>query len=115
MITMKPILEQDVLALLADGRFSPLPEGYIMADGGRYLGYSLFRVENGVTTVLDAQAEDNMMLDGLVRAAVAKGESAGAAAFCINREIPALRSWAEVFVPGEGEPINNTKIFGNCG
>ena len=56
-----------------------------------------------------------MMLDGLVRAAVAKGESAGAAAFCINREIPALRSWAEVFVPGEGEPINNTKIFGNCG
>ena len=44
MITMKPILEQAVLALLADGRFSPLPEGYIMTDGGRYLGYCLFGI-----------------------------------------------------------------------
>ncbi len=115
MITMKPILEQDVLALLAAGRFDPLPEGYIMTDGGTYLGYSLFRCEGDVTVVLDVQAQDNMLVDGLVRAAVAKGESMGAAAFSLNREIPALQEWAQVFVPAEEEPIKNTKIFGNCG
>lgn len=115
MITMKPILEQDVLALLNNGRFDPLPDGYIMTDGGNYLGYSLFHCEGGVTAVLDAQAQDNMMLDGLVRAAVAKGESMGAEAFTVNREVPALRDWAQVFAGEETEPIKNTKIFGNCG
>ena len=115
MITMKPIAEPDVVALLAKGRFDGALEGYIMTDGAEYLGYCLFRLAGKVTEVLDAEAPDNMMLDGLVRAAVAKGENGGASSFSINREVPALCKWAQVFLPGEQEPVKNTKIFGNCG
>ena len=53
--------------------------------------------------------------DGLVRAAVAKGENEGADSFRVSREVPALCKWAEAFLPGEQGPVKNTKIFGNCG
>ena len=115
MISMKPIEEPDVLALLCRDRFDGPLEGYIMTDGKEYLGYCLFVREGEVTRVLDAEAQENMMVDGLVRAAVAKGENEGANAFSVNREIPALAAWAGAFVPAESEPIKNTKIFGNCG
>lgn len=115
MISIKPIEEPDVLALLNRDRFDGPMEGYIMTDGKEYLGYCLFAREGEVTRVLDAEASENVMLDGLVRAAVAKGENEGADAFSINREIPALRDWAAAFVPQESEPVKNSKIFGNCG
>ena len=115
MITIKPIEEPDVLSLLNRDRFDGPLEGYIMTDGNEYLGYCLFVRQDAVTRVLDAEAQENMMLDGLVRAAVAKGENEGASAFSINREIPALGDWAAVFVPGQSEPIENSRIFGNCG
>ncbi|MBC5582170.1 hypothetical protein H8S23_11690 [Anaerofilum sp. BX8] len=115
MITMKPIGEPDVVALLAKGRFDGALEGYVMTDGAEYLGYCLFRLAENVTEVLDAEAPDNMMLDGLVRAAVAKGENEGADSFRVSREVPALCKWAEAFLPGEQGPVKNTKIFGNCG
>ena len=60
MITMKPILEPDVVALLNAGRFEGELEGYVMTDGGNYLGYCLYRVAQGVTTVLDVSAPDHM-------------------------------------------------------
>ena len=112
---MKPIGEPDVVALLAKGRFDGALEGYVMTDGAEYLGYCLFRLAENITEVLDAEAPDNMMLDGLVRAAVAKGESEGADSFRVSREVPALCKWAEAFLPGEQGPVKNTKIFGNCG
>ncbi len=112
---MKPIGEPDVVALLAKGRFDGALEGYVMTDGAEYLGYCLFRLAENVTEVLDAEAPDNMMLDGLVRAAVAKGENEGADSFRVSREVPALCKWAEAFLPGEQGPVKNTKIFGNCG
>lgn len=112
---MKPIGEPDVVALLAKGRFNGALEGYVMTDGAEYLGYCLFRLAENVTEVLDAEAPDNMMLDGLVRAAVAKGENEGADSFRVSREVPALCKWAEAFLPGEQGPVKNTKIFGNCG
>ena len=115
MITMKPIGEPDVVALLAKGRFDGALEGYVMTDGAEYLGYCLFRLAENVTEVLDAEAPDNIMLDGLVRAAVAKGENEGADSFRVSREVPALCKWAEAFLPGEQGPMKNTKIFGNCG
>ena len=82
---MKPIGEPDVVALLAKGRFDGALEGYVMTDGAEYLGYCLFRLAENVTEVLDAEAPDNMMLDGLVRAAVAKGENEGADSFRVSR------------------------------
>lgn len=112
---MKPIGEPDVVALLAKGRFDGALEGYVMTDGAEYLGYCLFRLAENITEVLDAEAPDNMMLDGLVRAAVAKGENEGADSFRVSREVPALCKWAEAFLPGEQGPVKNTKIFGNCG
>ncbi len=115
MITIKPIDEPDVLALLNRERFDGPLEGYIMTDGKEYLGYCLFVREETVTRVLDAEASENVMLDGLVRAAVAKGENEGADFFSLNREIPALADWAAAFVPGECEPVKNSRIFGNCG
>lgn len=114
MITMKPILEPDVVALLNAGRFEGELEGYVMTDGGNYLGYCLYRVAQGVTTVLDVSAPDHMTTDGLVRDAVAKGENGGAKAFALNRENKALSDWAQAFVPHETEPVPTEKIFGHC-
>ena len=54
MISMKPIEEPDVLALLCRDRFDGPLEGYIMTDGKEYLGYCLFVREGEVTRVLDA-------------------------------------------------------------
>ena len=114
MITMKPVSEPDVVALLAKGRFAQPLEGYVMTDGTEYLGYCLFRTEGQTVTVLDADALDTKMLDGLVRAAIAKAQNEGAQTFCIARDIEALARWAQVFVKETPEPVNMTKIFEIC-
>ena len=114
MITMKPVDEPDVLALLAKGRFDLPLEGYVMTDGEEYLGYCLFRTEGQTVTVLDAAAPDTMTLDGVVRAAIAKAQNEGAQFFCIARNIEALARWAQVFVKDTPEPVNMTKIFEIC-
>ena len=44
MIAMRPILEQDVLDLLNDGRFDGEVEGYVVMDGPNYLGLSLIHI-----------------------------------------------------------------------
>lgn len=114
MITMKPVSEPDVLALLAKGRFDLPLEGYVMTDGKEYLGYCLFRRQAQTVTVLDAAAPDTMTLDGLVRAALAKAQNEGAEFFCIARDVQALDRWAQVFVKDTTEPINITNIFEMC-
>ena len=52
MIAMRPILEQDVIDLLNNGRFEDEIDGYVIMNGAEYLGYALYRVRDGCTTVL---------------------------------------------------------------
>ena len=42
MIAMRPILEQDVIDLLNDGRFEGELDGYVVMEGSNYLGYILY-------------------------------------------------------------------------
>ena len=114
MIAMRPILEQDVINLLNDGRFEEDIDGYVIMDGPQYLGYALYRVQDGCTTVLACQTQTNALVDGAVRACVAAGENAGADRFCINRDDPALDTWASVFLHGAKNEAPNTDLFSHC-
>ena len=73
MIVMRPIQEPLVLEEINQGRFSGEVEGYVVMDGPDYKGSFLYKVENGVTWVLDEQLTDPSLIDGAVRAAVAAG------------------------------------------
>lgn len=114
MLSMRPIDEPDVVALLNDGRFDGPVEGYIMMDGPSYLGHALFMVENGVTTVLDSGVEDFPNLDGIVRACVAAGENRGAKQFALNLNHPPLAEWWELFCKGMEPPAPVDHIFKLC-
>ena len=114
MIAMRPILEQDVIDLLNNGRFADDVDGYVLMDGPEYLGYALYRVEGGCTMVLACETKTNALVDGAVRACVAAGENAGASSFCINRSDPALDEWASVFVHGAQSVTPNSELFRHC-
>lgn len=114
MLAMKPIDEPDVIALLNDGRFEGPVEGYIMMEGAEYLGHALFRVEDGVTTVLDTGVEVFVNLDGIVRACVAAGQNRGAEQFAVWLEHPPLARWWDVFCKGMTPPAPVKHIFKMC-
>lgn len=115
MLHIQPIDEPDVIALLNAGRFDGEVDGYIMMEVGRdepvYLGHALFRVQDGVTTVLDTGVEDTPLLDGIVRACVAAGEARGAKQFAVNGEHPPLAAWWDVFCKGMTPPAPVEHIF----
>ena len=75
MIAMRPILEQDVLDLLNDGRFDGEVEGYVVMDGPNYLGHMLYRIDGDFIDVLDCGVQESALVDGGVRACVAAGEN----------------------------------------
>lgn len=114
MLAMRPIDEIDVIDLLNDGRFEGNIEGYIMMEGATYLGHALFKVEDGVTTVLDTAIENEAQLDGIVRACVASGEHRHAEKFCVNQNHPPLARWWQVFCRGIEGPAPVTHIFELC-
>lgn len=114
MLTMRPIDEADVVALMNNGRFAGEVEGYVMMDGPAYLGSALFCVEDGVTTVLDSDVKDGQHLDGIVRACVANGENRGAKRFAVNEENAALAHWWGVFCKGLVAPAPVSHIFHQC-
>lgn len=97
MLAMRPIDEPDVLALLNRRRFEGEVEGYIMMDGPEYIGYALFKVQDDVTTVLDSDVTPEPLLDGIVRACIAAGESRGVQQFSVNTQHPPLVRWWQVF------------------
>lgn len=114
MLAMRPIDEPDVIELLNNGRFEGEVEGYIMMDGPTYLGHALYRVEDGVTTVLDAGIENEQQLDGIVRACIANGENRGAQKFWVNQQFPPLAKWWGVFCKGFAAPAPVEHIFTFC-
>lgn len=114
MIAMRPIREYDVLALLNGGRFPDDTEGYVVMDGPSYLGHMLYRVDGGVTFVLECGVEQPPLIDGAVRACVAAGQNAGAQAFCVNGADARLAQWQAVFAPGAAQPVPNGTLFGGC-
>lgn len=114
MLAMRPIDEPDVIALLNDGRFDGDVEGYIIMEGEAYLGHALFKVEDGVTTVLDSGVEESQNLDGVIRACVAAGENRGAKHFAVNQAHPPLAHWWGVFCKGLEGPAPTSQIFNLC-
>lgn len=114
MLAMRPIDEPDVIDLLNDGRFEGDVEGYIMMEGPTYLGHALFKVEDGVTTVLDSGVDNEQQLDGIVRACIASGENRGAQKFWVNREHPPLARWWQVFCKEFDAPAPVDHIFTFC-
>ena len=65
MYVMKPILEPDVLDLLNNGRFAGEIEGYILSDGADLFGWSLFRIDGDVTSLLDILPPSDMLWTAL--------------------------------------------------
>lgn len=115
MIAMRPIREYDVIELLNAGRFAGDVEGYIVMDGPAYLGHMLYRVDGAVTQVLDCGVENTALVDGAVRACVAAGRHAGAAAFAVETADARLAEWRRVFFGDAPDaPIPNEKLFGGC-
>lgn len=114
MIAMRPIREYDVVDLLNNGRFDGDVEGYVVMDGPNYLGHMLYRVDGRVTQVLDCGVQENIYVDGAVRACVAAGENAGATAFRINESDEQLAHWRAVFFPDATGEIANDAIFHTC-
>lgn len=114
MIAMRPIAEPAVVDSLNGGRFSGEVEGYVVMENANYLGHMLYKVENGVTYVLDCGLTDHALVDGGVRACVAAGEDCGADRFWVNAEEETLRRWREVFLKNEAMPARNDTIFHPC-
>lgn len=114
MIAMRPIEQPAVLDEINAGRFSGPVEGYVVMDGPQYLGNFLYKVENGVTVVLDEQLADQSLVDGAVRAAVAAGENRGAVSFRINMDSPRLAYWKQVMFKNGPDILENKKLFHSC-
>lgn len=114
MYSMKPILEPDVIDLLNNGRFEGELQGYVLSDGGDLFGWSLFRVDGCVTSMLDIKAPDSKFLDGIIRASVALGESQGASSFSFNEQVADFVKYKEVFFEKEGKIIDNSLLFSGC-
>lgn len=114
MYSMKLILEPDVIDLLNRDRFEGDLEGYILSDGADLFGWSLFKIEDGITHMLDIQAPGTQFVDGLIRASVAYGENGGAKAFTLNPDIPDLKKYRDVFFRNEEDPIATEKLFVPC-
>ena len=114
MYVMKPIREPEILEILNKGRFGGDIEGYILSDGGDLFGWSLFRTQDKVTHILDILAPDTSFLDGLIRASVAYGQARGAEYFTLNRDIPDLLKYRQVFFEDKGEKIACDDLFKPC-
>lgn len=114
MYAIKPILEPDVIDLLNKDRFTGDLQGYVLSDGGDLFGWSLFKIENGTTYVLDILAPDSRFLDRLIRASAAFGENAGAEYFSLNCQISDLAKYKQVFFEKEGDIMPNSLLFTPC-
>ena len=94
MIAMRPIDQPAVLDEINAGRFSGPVEGYVVMDGPQYLGNFLYKVENGVTWVLDEQLADPSL--------------------CINPDSPRLAYWKQVMFKNGPDILENKKLFHSC-
>ena len=114
MFTMKPIKENDVIELLNNNRFEGDIQGYILSDGGDLFGYTLFTVENGLVMLLDSKTPDTRLLDGIIRASIALGETQGATRFAFNLEHEPFSEYKRVLFGEYENDIEISKIFSGC-
>lgn len=114
MIAMRPIDEEDVIGVLNNERFSGDIDGYVVMNGAEYLGFALYQINDEVTTVLDTDISDNLLVDGIIRACVAAGERQGTDLFDISEENPNLDKWRRVFCKNLSAPYKNEIIFHEC-
>ena len=89
-------------------------DGDILSDGGDLFGWSLFRIDGDVTTMLDILAPSGQFLDGLIRASVAYGEARGATGFTLNMDVEDFVKYKNIFFEDEGEIIPNDHLFTPC-
>lgn len=113
MIAMRPINEPEVISSINNGRFDEEIFGYVVMEGPNYLGHILYSVNGDTTVVLDAKLDNNMLVDGAVRACVAAGEFKGAKNFVIKSDSKCLIDWRNVFCKTENL-ISNEKLFTKC-
>ncbi len=115
MLSMQPIRETDVIALLCAGRFAGEVEGYVVMEGPEYCGYALFRLEGDTATLLDTSLNTPLLLDGAARACLAAAERRGARQFWVNADCAALAQWGQA----HGAPPMHTApiapLWGHCG
>ena len=114
MITMKPILEPEILEIFNKGRFGEDIEGLIISDGTGCLGHSLWRLDGTTAVVLDVSVKDPSLLDGAIRAAIAVAENAGATGFWVEDTTPEMTKWRTVFCKEAQAPIPLETIFSPC-
>ena len=114
MITMKPMADKNAVGLFNKGRFEGPVQGYVASDGKGCVAHSLFLVRGQETLLLWAEAADTAILDGILRASVAKGESDGAKCFSHQPGCPAMDEWFRVFFKDLAEPLENGLLFGGC-
>ena len=114
MISIKPIEEQDVLDLFAKKRFSGALQGYVISDGASLLGHALYRIDGDTAVLLEAEAEDNGLVDGVIRACVARGETMGAKFFTCEANRGALHEWFALRFSGQEKRISIAKLLGGC-
>ncbi len=121
MIVMRPIEEAAVLDELDAGRFGGAAgglQGYVVMEGPRYHGHALYRVEDGVTTLLECALDETPLVDGAARACVAAGENAGARAFTVRAGDAALAGWLRICCHGNTgnvpDLVPNDVLFAGC-
>lgn len=114
MVTMKPILDQEILDIFNRGRFSGELEGTILSDGRGCAGHCLWQMQGSTAVILQAETDDPALLDGIMRASLAAAENAGAAGFWVEDDGGALSAWRQRFAAGYAAPIPFSVIFHTC-
>jgi hypothetical protein len=114
MITIKPI-ENAAIDLFNDGRFYGELDGFVVSDGEKLCGHSLFRIEYDVTVILEARADDDFLFDGIMRASIAKGDKRGAHSFICEEMSSFAEKWHNTYCENYNAPISNHIILNhNC-
>ena len=114
MFTMKPIDEYDVIDLINNGRFEGDLYGYVLSDGGDLFGYTLFKIEDNTTVMLDSNTPGPQYLDGIIRASIAYGEAHGAEYFSFNMEHQPFAEYKRIFFGEHPDRMKTNVIFCGC-
>lgn len=114
MITMKPILEPEILEIFNKGRFGEDIEGLIISDGTGCLGHCLWCLDGGLAVILEASVKDPSLLDGAIRAGIAVAQNAGATGFWVEDTTPEMTKWRTIFCKDAAAPIPFETIFTPC-
>lgn len=114
MITMKPILAEEVLEIFNKGRFKGEVEGYIISDGTGCLGHCLYRVDGETAVILQAQTKDASLLDGVIRSCLSVAQENGATGFWVEDTSPELTQWRTLWCKDRPAPIPFDVVFHTC-